>query len=363
MFDIDIWVLISQTINFLILFWVLNRFLFTPVSQVISKRRDEVVKAKEDATAEYDEAKRLKAECQKRLDNIKDEMEALKKQKIAETNDKVNSIMVKAQNDATNLKEEVELEVFMERQKAWVQLRSDVVQLATSAAEKIIEESLDDEMHRKLIERTITKLDEELPDNRAELIDKKQAPQQIAEDFFTSIDEKGLKPRYSDFRAFVRIYTENEEFREVIESPTVQNEQKVALFKKVFSKEMEEDVSAFIIKLIEERHVQQLPKIAEEISRLYHDRKCVKGIRVRTRIALTPTEKKNLHDVLTKKFGSIEVDEVIDSNLVGGLIVQLNNQVVDDSIDARVKELRNKMSKIEGNWRQQLADAPTLAMF
>ena len=99
MFDIDIWILISQTINFLILFWVLNKFLFKPVSQVIAKRRDEVVKAKEDATAEYDEAKRLKAECQQRLDNIKDEMEALKKQKIAETNDKVNSIMVKAHKE------------------------------------------------------------------------------------------------------------------------------------------------------------------------------------------------------------------------------------------------------------------------
>jgi F0F1-type ATP synthase membrane subunit b/b' len=37
------------------------------------------------------------------------------------------------------------------------------VHLTLIAAEKVVEESLDDEIHRKLIERTIERLEEDLP--------------------------------------------------------------------------------------------------------------------------------------------------------------------------------------------------------
>ncbi len=55
------------------------------------------------------------------------------------------------------------MELFNERQAAWIQLREEVVHLTLTAAERVVEESLDDDVHRKLINRTIERLETDLP--------------------------------------------------------------------------------------------------------------------------------------------------------------------------------------------------------
>ena len=100
MFEFKIWILISQTINFFVLFWILNKFLFTPIGKVIEARQEEIAKMKGDTTAALDEAKRLKDECQQRLNNIKVEMDELKRQKVKETEDSVTKVIVNAKNKA-----------------------------------------------------------------------------------------------------------------------------------------------------------------------------------------------------------------------------------------------------------------------
>lgn len=363
MIEINFWILISQIINFAVLFWILNKFLFKPVSAVIEKRQQEIAKLQQDATDEKEHAKSIKQECQQRLNSIQSEIEELRKQKLAEIQDQVNGILNNAHVKANTFMEEAELEVLLERQRAWKNLHSDVITLATSAAEKIIEQSLNDEVHRKLIAQAIAKLEKELPDCDLDKADSQQLPQKYAEEFFAAIDTKGLKPQYSDFNAFIKIYNEDEDFRNVLESPTIHSEKKVELINKVFSGNIKEEVTSFIIKLITEKRMYLLSKISDEVRLLFHNRRCIKGIKIRTKIPLTQEEKELLYKVVTKKFGSIEVEEVVDKNLVGGLIVQLNGQVVDASIDSKVKQLRESLRKIENSWHQQLTDAPSLALF
>lgn len=364
MFDIKIWVLISQTINFFVLFWILNKFLFRPISKVLDERREEIQRIKKETETAFDEAKLLKEQYQERLDNIRTEEDELKRQKVIETQDAVAKVITEANNKAVTIKEEAELEVLLEKQRAWVQLRNDVIQLATDATERIIGESLDNEMHRKIILRTIDKLEKELPDSREVLSyeNKSELPKEYAQNFFAKVDEKELKPLYADFRAFIKLYNENKDLREILDSPTIEIEKKQNLVKNVFLNEMQKDVVNFILSLINEKRVGLLDRIAIEADKLYHDRKCIKGIKVRTKIPLTNNEMNKLQDVLKKKFGALEVEEVVDTNMIGGLIIQLEDEVVDDSIDSRVKQLRENMGKVKEAWKKQIVDAPSLAI-
>ena len=363
MFEVKIWVLISQTINFFVLFWILNKFLFTPIGKVIDKRREDIKKIMDETNAEFEKAKHLKEECQERLNNIKVEMDELKRQKVQEAEDSVSKVIINAKNKAETMKEEAELEILMERQRAWIQMRTDVVQLATETAEKIIGVSLNDEMHRKLINNSIEKLDKDLPNSKEETKEAKtELPKEYAQSFFAKIDEKDLKPLYSDFRAFVKIYNENTELHEIMDSPTIEPEKKLALINKVFSSSIGKEVMDFITSIINEKRSHILNKIAEEADLMYHNRKCIKGIRVRTKVPLTNSEMTQLQRVLTKKFGALEIEEIVDTNMVGGLIIQLDDLIVDDSIDLKVKQLRESMEKVKDNWKQQIADAPSLAI-
>ena len=60
---IDWWTLALQTVNVLVLIWILGRFFFRPVADLVAKRRDEAAKLLADADAARKQAEALRAEA------------------------------------------------------------------------------------------------------------------------------------------------------------------------------------------------------------------------------------------------------------------------------------------------------------
>ena len=60
---IDWWTLALQTVNVLILIWILGRFFFRPVADLVAKRRAEVARLLADADAARKEGENLRAEA------------------------------------------------------------------------------------------------------------------------------------------------------------------------------------------------------------------------------------------------------------------------------------------------------------
>lgn len=58
---------ILEIINFLILIWILKRFFYKPVLEVIARRRAGIEKTLEDAQALHNEAKALQKQYESRL--------------------------------------------------------------------------------------------------------------------------------------------------------------------------------------------------------------------------------------------------------------------------------------------------------
>ena len=60
---IDWWTLALQTVNVIVLIWILGRFFFRPVTDLVAKRREEVAKLLAEADAARKEAEVLRAEA------------------------------------------------------------------------------------------------------------------------------------------------------------------------------------------------------------------------------------------------------------------------------------------------------------
>ncbi len=167
MFDFDLTILVSQTINFFVLLFLLNRFLFVPIGNIIEERRRNLGHIKMLTDAEHQKALELKQEYEKHIEGIQEELYQIRQKAILEANHRVEEIIEEARKRAEEIIEHGEMEIFMERQTAWARLREEVVQLTLMAAEKVVEESLDDKMHRRLIEATIERLANDLPDHKS----------------------------------------------------------------------------------------------------------------------------------------------------------------------------------------------------
>ncbi|KAF1079104.1 MAG: hypothetical protein GQF41_4585 [Candidatus Rifleibacterium amylolyticum] len=167
LFDFDLSILVSQTINFFVLLFILKKFLFVPLGEVVEERRRQLGRIRIAAEEEHRTALSLKEVYEGHLANIDQEIYQIKQNAVREANAEKEEIIEEARKKANEIIEQGEMEIFMERQTAWARIREEVVQLTLTAAEKVVEQSLDTEMHHRLIENTIERLEQNLPDHQS----------------------------------------------------------------------------------------------------------------------------------------------------------------------------------------------------
>jgi|GEM_PF-108718 len=159
--DIDWAILLSQVLNFFILLFLLKKFLFGPIQGILEARKTKISGTLEAAEAENRKACELKAEYEKKLGTIEQEAYQIRQKAVQEAQSAKDEILSDAKAKATAQFDKAQKDISIEKQKAWTQLKDDMVKLTLNAAEKIVEQSLDDKIQHALIRKTIDRLDEQ----------------------------------------------------------------------------------------------------------------------------------------------------------------------------------------------------------
>jgi F-type H+-transporting ATPase subunit b len=149
-FQVDVWKLAFQVINFLILLYLLNRFLFKPVLARLDERSSKISKGLEDAeTADRELAR---AEREAAVSEARKEASNL----IANANkiatDTRNEILAEARAQAEKVTERARQEIVAEKDRAMAELRAEVANLALDAAGKLVRSEMDGPTQRRLVE-------------------------------------------------------------------------------------------------------------------------------------------------------------------------------------------------------------------
>ncbi|HEV8084097.1 MAG TPA: hypothetical protein VGP55_12895 [Chitinophagaceae bacterium] len=99
---------IAQVINFLILVWLLKRFLYKPILKAVDEREKKITSQLKDAKAEKAEAKKEQDEFAKKNDDFDQQKKALMDKAVADTNDEKNKLLEAARKEANDLQVKLE---------------------------------------------------------------------------------------------------------------------------------------------------------------------------------------------------------------------------------------------------------------
>jgi F-type H+-transporting ATPase subunit b len=151
-FGVDIWKLAFQVANFLILLYLLNRFLFKPVLGRLDERSSKISKGLEDAKAAARDREQAKAEREAAVEEARKEAQAMiaRANKIAD--DTRNEILAKAREEAEKVAARARDEIRAEKERAMAELRGQVADLALAAAGKLVRSEMDGQTQRRLVE-------------------------------------------------------------------------------------------------------------------------------------------------------------------------------------------------------------------
>jgi F-type H+-transporting ATPase subunit b len=143
--------LLTTAGGFILFVWVLAKFAWGPILNLLDARRQKIEGDYSAAEKNLAESEQLKGEFESKLADIK----SIERERVQEAVKRgegiADGIVGKAHTDAAAKISKAEQEIEIEAHKAQLELRNTVVALAMGAAEKVIGTKLDDAMHRKLI--------------------------------------------------------------------------------------------------------------------------------------------------------------------------------------------------------------------
>ena len=134
--------LILQMVNFLVLLWILNRFLYKPILEIMDKRKGRI-KDSEDRVAELEQSTTEKWESyQSKLQEARIEANTEKERIKGEGIEAERSLLEQARSEASKRVEEARSEIQSETDRAKEFLKSQSDAIAQEIARKILGRSL-----------------------------------------------------------------------------------------------------------------------------------------------------------------------------------------------------------------------------
>jgi F-type H+-transporting ATPase subunit b len=158
MFDIDPGLMVWTVVTFVVLVLVLTKYAWRPLLKVLHDREENIRQALNQAEQARAESAELLKQNEKSLAKAEEEYQRIVREGKMLADKLREEIVVKArqqaQRELQHAKEEIQRDIDAARQ----QLRVEVADLAIQAAGKILEETLDVQKHKKLVDKFLDQL-------------------------------------------------------------------------------------------------------------------------------------------------------------------------------------------------------------
>lgn len=152
--------LVAQALSFLLLVFILRRFAWNPLMNMMEERRNQIESNIAQAEKERQQAEQIKREYQEEMKKARQEAQEViaKATKLSEV--RAAEILASAKEEAEKIKASALKDIERERDRAIAQVQAQVADLSVAVAEKIIRKNLDVKGQEDLIEQFIQEVGE-----------------------------------------------------------------------------------------------------------------------------------------------------------------------------------------------------------
>ena len=154
------WTFIAQICNLFIQMYLIKRFLFKPITEILEKRKalaDKEIREARESRAEADE---LKDKYETSLADAHEEAARIVADAQKEAQVKADELVRDAEQTAVNLRKRAAADIEQERRKALNEAKDEIGGLAMDIAGKVVEKELKESDHRRLIDDFILRVGE-----------------------------------------------------------------------------------------------------------------------------------------------------------------------------------------------------------
>ena len=160
-----------------------------------------------------------------------------------------------------------------------------------------------------------------------------------------SIEQNKLDQVVTDIKMFDEA-VENRDLYLLIKSPIVRADKKEKVFNALFGDRVDTLTSSFFNIIIKKGREGYLPEIANAFLEQYRIHKKITKATVTSSITLNESQLAKIKTELVKlgaATGEVELDSIVDPSIIGGLVLEINDQLYDASVKSKLAQYKKEI--------------------
>ncbi|MEZ5173160.1 MAG: ATP synthase F1 subunit delta [Bacteroidia bacterium] len=165
--------------------------------------------------------------------------------------------------------------------------------------------------------------------------------------FKLALDRNELDKVSNDMHLLNDTIVKNRELENLLESPIIKSDKKGDILHQIFDKHLGTTVLAFLDLLLKKRREMFVPQIARQFVLLYLENNNIEEATLVTAFPIDDDFRNKIKELILKNSSnaSVELEEKIDPNLIGGFVLRFGDKQFDASVAGEIDKLRREFEK------------------
>ena len=162
-----------------------------------------------------------------------------------------------------------------------------------------------------------------------------------------AVEQGQLEAVHRDMLLFSKVCRESRDFSMMLKSPVIRHEKKRDILGKIFTGKMNKLTLAIIDIVTRKNREPLLAAIANEFHNAYNVQMGIGGASITTTIPMDKELRAEIETIVKKLSDkkTVEIDEKVDQELIGGFILKVGDRQIDASIRSKLNALKLKFTE------------------
>ena len=174
---------------------------------------------------------------------------------------------------------------------------------------------------------------------------ERQVSKRYARAFFKAAKNKGIIDQISEELGNLRaIIASDDSLINFLDAPQINDADKSRLVDDIFKNNFSQLIYSLVLLAVEKRRSRYLVAIIDEFIKIVEEEKGIIRAKVTTAVPLDLDLRDSIVSRLeTMTSKKVVIFAMVDRNIIGGVIINMGNQVIDDSVRFKLNTIKNKL--------------------
>ncbi len=152
-----------------------------------------------------------------------------------------------------------------------------------------------------------------------------------------------------EIRCVEQILKENPQFDELMKHPGIPKQDKLALVEEIFKGRVSDELAGLLEVVVSKERYKELPGIFAYFTERVKELCGIGTAHVTTAVELDGGQRRAVEEKLLKTSGyrEMEMDFEVDASIIGGMVIRINDRVVDSSVRTKLNGLTKQLLQIQ----------------